>query len=144
MNKAWQLVLIFVGIFFAGAVTGGFVAVRYARAMVQKRVAEQFGILQLKQFGDQLQLTREQRDRIKPILFRAGEQLRDLQKDRVAVTEQMEADLKKELTEAQGAKYEELRNEQRNERRERDRRMQRWLKEQRNAPAALPEAPAKP
>src|SRR4051794_31577323 len=109
MNKTWPLVLIFIGIFVTGVVTGGFIAIRYARSVVQKRVAEQFVVQQLKQIGDQLQLTKEQRERIRPIWFRAGEQLRDLRKEIAAVNQQMEDDLKKELNDTQRAKYEEIR-----------------------------------
>src|SRR5882724_10998099 len=128
MNKTWPLVLTFIGIFVTGVVTGGVIAARYARSVVQKRVAEQFGVQQLRQFGDQLGLTKEQRERMRPIWLKAGEQLRDLNKDIAAVREQMEDDLKKELNEAQRAKYDEIREKFQNEFKERNRRMQRWLK----------------
>ena len=54
MNKTWQLVFIFIGIFVTGVVTGGFIAVRYVRSVAQRRIAEQIGVQQLRQCADQL------------------------------------------------------------------------------------------
>jgi len=143
MNKTWPLVLIFIGIFVTGVVSGGFLAFRYSRSVAVKKIAEQFSIQELRKIGDQLQLTREQRERMKPIWLRAGAQLRDINKERSAVLEQMIDDVKKELNEAQRAKYDEIREKMENENRERGRRWQRWLKEQRNVPPpAVDAAPA--
>jgi hypothetical protein len=148
MNKPWLLVLIFVGIFATGVVTGGFVSLRYARGVVQEKVTEKFVMWRLKQFGGQLQLTKEQRERIRPILVKGGDQIRELQKDVAAIRQQMDDDVKKELSETQRLKFDEieerLRNEQKSQQEEKARAWQRWLKEQRNNPPAPVEGAPKP
>ena len=138
MNKPWLLVLVFAGIFVTGVVTGGFVAVRYMHGVVQEKVTQKYVMWRLNRFGGQLQLTKEQRERIKPILSKGGEQIGELQKDVAAVKQQLEEDLKKELSDAQRLKFDEfeerLRNEQKQLQEEKERAWQRWLKEQRNLP----------
>jgi Spy/CpxP family protein refolding chaperone len=86
MDKAWKVVLAFVVIFMAGAGTGSLIALRYAQAFLPQprqpgAVVERFGLMQMQRLTDQLDLTDAQREKIKPIVQKAGADLRRLSTD---------------------------------------------------------------
>jgi len=123
MEKTWQVVLAFIGIFMAGTFTGGLLALRIARQLAPPRpgfnqgVVEQFAPAQLRNFADQLDLTKEQREKIRPIVQRSGEALRRLRQDAQHETreilERMRDRVAAELTPEQLVKFDEIRERQR-------------------------------
>jgi Spy/CpxP family protein refolding chaperone len=123
-DKPWKLVLLLVGIFVAGAITGGFVSLEVAHSMLRKRMApETWGPARLKLLGKRLDLTQEQVARLEPIIKRDVEELRELREkgftDAHAILERMERDIAALLTPEQKGKFEKLNAELR----ERNRRM---------------------
>lgn len=86
MDKAWKVILAFVVVFMAGAGTGSLIALRYAQAfMPQPRqpgvVVQQFGVMQMQRLAERLDLTDEQREKIKPIVQKSAADLRRLSAD---------------------------------------------------------------
>jgi hypothetical protein len=88
MNVPWKVILAFIGIFIAGSVFGGFFAVgigqQYAQRERQRPIAiklpqQQFGAPQatqlLRRFAERLDLTEAQREKLKPIVSRAEEEI---------------------------------------------------------------------
>jgi hypothetical protein len=127
MNRTWQVVFAFVGIFIAGGVVGLFLAPQVWKRVVQQRVVEQLGPIQLTRLTEDLKLTPEQIAKVQPLIDRATEDYRRLRKEGNAVSDRLEEDFKKELTQEQRDKYLDIRTR----RRDRDKLWQRWLKEQR-------------
>ncbi len=83
MNRTLKLSLLCGGIFLAGAVAGGFAVKNLPRQGNQPR-PEAFGPQQLRRLADGLELTKEQRKAISPILQKTGEQLRVMRKESIA------------------------------------------------------------
>ncbi len=86
MDKAWKVVLAFVVIFMAGAGTGSLIALRYAKAFLPQprqpgAVVQQFGIMQMQNLAERLDLTDAQREKIKPIVQKSATDLRRLSSD---------------------------------------------------------------
>lgn len=116
MNKRWQVFLACLGIFAAGAVCGGVVALRYMRPAPgswrpaeRGRIAEQL----LKNWSEELKLTDDQRAKIRPILMRGDDEMRKLRSESfragAGVMERMHAEVAAVLTPEQRAKLDELR-----------------------------------
>jgi Spy/CpxP family protein refolding chaperone len=127
MDKPWKLVLFLVGIFAAGAVTGGLVTVRLGRQFLPRRPrVEQWGHDRLKQLTERLDLTPEQQEKLRPIIKPYTEELNRIRtssiNDTRRVLERLEHDVAAVLTPEQRAKFEELNREQRE-------RMQRMMRE---------------
>jgi hypothetical protein len=118
----WKVAAAFTGIFMAGAVTGTFVGVPLMHRFAPRPVM----VDQLKKFTEQLDLSPEQRDKIKPILKQTAEELRKTRRDAFKATtgilERMEASISKELTDAQRVRFAEMQAQ------ERERRKQ-WMSE---------------
>jgi len=127
MNRVLLVWFAFLGVFAAGAVTGGIVTQRIAKTVVQRRASEQFTEQQFKRVSDQLELTEDQRARIRPIITRAAGEIQLRRRENLAILEKMEADIRSQLTDAQLQKFDELRERQR----ENERSIQHWLREQR-------------
>lgn len=115
MDKPWKVIFAFVGIFIAGAVFGGFFTLRTngARPAGETPTArqeppragganQQIAPALLRQLGQRLKLTDEQRQKIQPIVARAEEDLQRLRRqnfqDTTRVMEQMHADVSRWLT----------------------------------------------
>ncbi|HWA10595.1 MAG TPA: hypothetical protein VG838_14215 [Opitutaceae bacterium] len=86
MEKTWKVVLAFVVIFMAGTVTGSVIALRVARSFMPPQrppgaVVEQFGAMQLQRLARQLELTDDQKEKIRPIAQKTGDDLRKLSRD---------------------------------------------------------------
>ena len=115
MNKRWQVLLACLGIFAAGAVCGGVVALRYMRPAGPWRPAERGRIAEqlLKSWTEKLKLTEEQRAKIRPILLRGDDEMRQLRSESfragAAVMERMHAEVAAVLTPEQRVKLQELR-----------------------------------
>ena len=107
----------FVGVFIAGSVFGGFFALGVGQRMMEGRRPVQFtdpGLLQ--RYVERLQLTEEQKTKIKPILDKTQSEVNEIRRqatiDTAAVikpiVEKAETDLKKILTAEQSAKLGDL------------------------------------
>jgi Spy/CpxP family protein refolding chaperone len=123
-DKPWKLVLLLTGIFFAGAVAGGFVTLEVGKGMLRKRLApDNWGPARLKMLEKHLDLTPEQLDRLKPIIRRDVEDMNRLRQQGFQETrrilERMEKDIAAVLTPEQREKFQKLNAEMR----ERARRM---------------------
>ncbi len=127
MNKNILVVFAFIGIFLCGAITGGFVSVRYSRGLVQKKAAEQMTAGQWRRISDLIDLTEAQRARITPIVQQFVKEQQVVRHDTQALAEKLNADIESVLTEAQREEFARRREEMRDA----ERRWQRWIKDQR-------------
>jgi Spy/CpxP family protein refolding chaperone len=117
MGNIWKVVVAFVGVFIAGSVFGGFFALGVGQRMMEGRRPVQFtdpGLLQ--RYVERLQLTEEQKTKIKPILDKTQSEVNEIRRqatiDTAAVikpiVEKAETDLKEILTAEQSAKLGDL------------------------------------
>ena len=116
MKLNWKVLFVFTGIFAAGAVTGTFVGVPLMHRATPKPIMAD----QLKRITEQLDLSSGQRDKIRPILKQATEDLRKTRKEAFKATteilERMEASISNELTEPQRTRYNEMQAKERERR----------------------------
>jgi Spy/CpxP family protein refolding chaperone len=123
MTLNWKILAAFTGIFLAGAVAGGFVSARMIRHFAEKRFTpDQFGPQQMKKFTEQLNLTPEQREKIRPVILQTAEDLKKVRRDAFKATtelfERMEAGIAKELTDAQRAQLRDIQEKERERRKQ--------------------------
>jgi len=71
----WRRVLVFVGVFLAGGATGEFVSLRARNAVPAGPSAQQWAEWRLARLQSALDLSDEQKERIRPLLQDAGEDL---------------------------------------------------------------------
>lgn len=125
MNQTWKAILAFAGIFVAGAVFGGFLTLRFypqsepAAPAVRKsptpleRVTPQI----LGRLAQRLELTDEQKEKIRPIIAEADREMRRLRHDgfraTLTVSKEMYARVARELTAEQAAILEQMQQEMR-------------------------------
>ncbi len=119
--RPWKIILLLVGIFGAGCIAGGFVAVHLAQKALQRRgLPEQWGPARLKVLSERLALTPEQVERLKPIVRRDMEDLTRLRQQGFAesrrILERLERDIAAALTPEQKAKFEQFNREMRQRR----------------------------
>jgi Spy/CpxP family protein refolding chaperone len=85
MDKSWRVIFAFAGIFVAGVVAGVLVAPRIFNQFAERRPpiqrSQPLGPQLFRQFTEQLNLTPEQREKIKPIELRVTEDLRRLRRE---------------------------------------------------------------
>lgn len=119
MASTFKIVLAVGGIFLAGAVTGGFVSLRVieSRAAKQRAQQQRFGPTDLGgRLAEQLHLTPEQKEQIRPILTRTSEELRKVRRDAfnntAALIARMDEDMSKILTDEQGVLLKKMRAEE--------------------------------
>lgn len=125
MNKPWKVIIVLLGIFAAGGVTGGFVTLRVCKNKVLNRpVPEEWAPKHLKRLVDRLELTPEQQEQIRPIVRHSMEQLNGVRNRSMAetqtVVEGMQRDISAQLTAGQRAKFEQMNRELREAREARD------------------------
>ncbi len=118
MNKPWKLVLVLLGIFIAGGVTGAFVTLRFGREWVVKRPGpDQWAPNHLKRLTERLKLLPDQQEELRPILRRRMEELGRIRSESITATksifEQMEREVSEKLTPEQRIKYDQLNKEMR-------------------------------
>jgi Spy/CpxP family protein refolding chaperone len=99
-----KIILAVGGIFVAGTVTGGFISLRVADHLAQQRRAQErngpgdIGV----RLTEQLQLTPEQNEKIRPIINRTTDELRKVRREAfsqtAALVAKMDADISNELT----------------------------------------------
>jgi Spy/CpxP family protein refolding chaperone len=120
MNKTWKVVLAFTAVFLAGSIFGGLLAMRVGpRVMAQKKSGPPpvAGQLLLRHFADRLELTPEQKEKIRPMVERADEEVRRLRqgslKETGVVLRRLQQEIAGELTAEQRKKLEKLQERQR-------------------------------
>jgi Spy/CpxP family protein refolding chaperone len=113
MNKKILLSLVFFAVFGLGVMTGLGMSTRFGPAAVEKRALHINARERWKRLAEQLQLTEEQRERIKPLVYEATrrqrENLAEIKKELRVLEEKIRA----ELTPEQRARFRELRREDR-------------------------------
>lgn len=152
MNRTGVVVLVFIGVFLAGAISGGFVGARLSEDYSHRRAADLFAQQQFKRLGDHLGLTAEQRQRIQPLVTKTGKDIQEHRREILSLAEKMDSDVRRELTEEQRKQYDVVRGRMRDS----ERVFQHWVREQRarrqeqaltpgpegTSPAIPPEKPA--
>ncbi len=113
MNKPWKVIIVLIGIFAAGGVTGGFVTLRVCKNKILNRpVPEEWAPKHLKRLVDRLALTPEQQEQIRPIVRRNMEQLNRVRNHSLAetqtVVEGMQRDISEQLTPEQRTRFEQM------------------------------------
>src|SRR5262245_24833648 len=101
--RHWKMILGLMAIFAAGVGTGGVgVVLLLVRTFTTPVSTQNWVDGRMKEFDRKLKLTPEQKDKIRPILANAVEQLRSIGADAfqraVAIAGQAHADVSKELT----------------------------------------------
>jgi Spy/CpxP family protein refolding chaperone len=139
MNQPWKVVLVLVGIFIAGGVTGAFVMARVIREKVAHRpMPDQWAPMQLKRLTERLDLTPEQKEQLQPIVKRNMDELRKLRNSAMAETrtvfERMQREIQEKLTPEQRAKFDQMNREFRE-------RARRFIQERQNRPPGGPGDP---
>jgi uncharacterized membrane protein len=140
MNKPWtNSVLILVGIFILGGVTGALVMARVDRERLLRRpMPEQWAHMQLKRLAERLELSAEQQEQLKPIVKRNMDELRKLRTysmtETKTVFERMEREISEKLTPEQRAKYDQMNKEMRE-------RARRFMQDRQNRPPGGPGGP---
>lgn len=120
-SRPWKIVLLLVGIFIAGGVTGAFFALQVGQKTLQRRgLPEQWGPARLRVLSARLGLSPEQVERLKPVFRRDIEDLARLRQQGFAesrrILERMERDIAAVLTPEQRARFEEFNRELRQRR----------------------------
>ncbi|MEO7413871.1 MAG: hypothetical protein ABIZ81_10985 [Opitutaceae bacterium] len=123
MDKSWRVIFAFAGIFVAGVVAGLLLAPRFFDNVMERRWQQQasrpgrppiqralpLGPQLFTQFTEQLNLTPEQREKIKPIEGRITEELRRLrqgsQRNTELALERMQDEISAVLTPEQSAQF---------------------------------------
>ena len=125
MQTPWKVIAAFLGVFIAGSIFGGFFALRVDRergGRPAKRVELQqtsapLNLRLMRRFAEQLDLTPEQKETLKPLMERAGEDIRRVQQSQVRemsiMVERLQQDIAKSLTPEQKLKLEQMQNEMR-------------------------------
>lgn len=116
MNKPWIVILVLIGIFAAGGVTGGFVTLRMTREKIANRpVPDEWAPRHMKRLAERLNLTAEQTEQVEPIVKRNMEQLGRLRNQSMSETrvivETMQREISEKLTPEQRLKFEQLNRE---------------------------------
>ncbi len=113
MNKTWKVILVFVGVFLAGAISGGPIQGWYRNYQQERRPP--FAERTMERYQRELKITAAQEERIRPILVRMQGEWRRLRQENVrslsAVVDQMHREVAAELTPEQQVKLEEMRKE---------------------------------
>lgn len=113
MTNPWKLILLLLGIFIAGATTGGFLVVQFGREWIINRLqSDQWAAIHLKKLSEKLDLKPEQAEQILPIIRRNKDDLNqaraECQAQMKIVFERMEREITVILTPEQRSKYEKL------------------------------------
>ena len=113
MNQRWKVILIFVGVFLAGAICGGPVAARLLRPPRPDWRPGGMRLQVMERLEKELTLTEAQKERVRPLVLRAQEETQHMRRENIRniaiVMDRMHADIAAELTPAQRIKLEEMR-----------------------------------
>ncbi len=137
MKKPLIAILAFIGVFICGAVVGGAVTIRFGKQVVQKKAADQIGLQQWRRLADQLELSPEQREKLRPLIGRAAQDRAQALRQIQVINDRVLADVDALLTPEQKAKFGELRSRQRDS----EKVWQKWVREQRSRRGDMPPIP---
>jgi Spy/CpxP family protein refolding chaperone len=114
MSKPWQIWLVLIAIFATGT-AGGWLVGRHAsrRTMRHAPGPEGWAARQLERVADELQLTPEQKERIRPIITTNNDEMLKLRRQALDMIDRMEKQIAAELTPEQRTKYEQILQERR-------------------------------
>lgn len=120
MSKPWRVIIVLLGIFAAGGVTGGFVTLRVCKnKLLNRPVPEEWAPKHLKRLADRLELTPDQQEKIRPIIRRNIEQLNRVRNrsldETKTVVEGMQQEITDKLTPEQRVKFDQMNQELREE-----------------------------
>lgn len=125
MNKPWKVVLAFAAVFAAGSIFGGLLMMRVGQRMVEKRRSQQpppNPPMVLRHFSEQLDLTAAQKEKIRPMVEKAEEEMRkrrqEALKETGAMLRRLQQEFAAELTPEQRKKLDKLQERQRERMRE--------------------------
>jgi Spy/CpxP family protein refolding chaperone len=120
MNKTWKVVLAFTAVFLAGAIFGGLLAMGAGPRLAQRRGAPALPAMPpavLRHMADRLELTNEQKEKIRPLVDRAEEEIRQLRqvsiKETGLILRRLQQTLAVELNPDQRKKLEKMQERQR-------------------------------
>jgi Spy/CpxP family protein refolding chaperone len=123
MQTPWKVLAAFMGVFVAGSIFGGFFALRVDRERGPQRRTEPqqpVGPLTLRlmrNFAERLDLTAEQKEKLRPVMERAGEDIRRVQQSQFremgVLVDRLQQDISQVLTPEQKVKLEAMKQQQR-------------------------------
>ncbi|MFA5266293.1 MAG: hypothetical protein WC378_20915 [Opitutaceae bacterium] len=115
MNLSWKVLLVFAGIFVAGAVTGGALGIHWARK-ANRNPVEHFRQVHMSRIARHLDLTDQQQEQIKPAIAKADEEFHRLRKltgeETKGIFERLNSEISKCLTPEQNARFQEMQRRQ--------------------------------
>ncbi len=116
--RHWKILLTMLAIFAAGIVTGSMLTVRVIKRVVQKQAApDHWAAVTMLEYKQRLNLTPEQSAKVQVILDRTVTDLRGVRasvgRELIQIVRQAQDDVARELTPEQLAKFDTLRQEQR-------------------------------
>jgi Spy/CpxP family protein refolding chaperone len=113
MNQRWKVILVFTGVFLAGAVCGGPVAARLLRTGRSEWRPGNMRLQVMERLEHELKLTDAQKERVRPLVLRAQEETQHMRRENIRniaiVMDRMHAEISAELTPEQRIKLEEMR-----------------------------------
>ena len=120
MNKTWKVVLAFTAVFLAGAIFGGLLVLRAGPRWAQRRGAPALPAIPpavLRHMADRLELTNEQKEKIRPLVDGAEDEIRQLRqisiKETGLILRRLQQTLAVDLTPEQRKKLEKMQDRQR-------------------------------
>lgn len=113
MDKPWKVVLAFTGIFLAGILVGSLVTLRWGVNRSHRGPGgDQMGRELMQRLIDKLELTADQQEKIRPIVDRTADELRELRRTTMrtsaAALARMHGEVAPLLTPAQQTKLNEM------------------------------------
>jgi hypothetical protein len=109
MKKTILVILVFAGVFACGAVVGGALTFRFRDSFVEGRGAGRFTLEQWRELSEKLDLTAEQKKKMRPLLRRFSEDQQAIRKQGQVTLERLRTDLEALLTPEQQKRYREYR-----------------------------------
>ena len=128
MKRTILIILVFAGVFVCGGVVGGALSARHFHRFVEDKGANRSVLLQMRDVGEKLALTPEQKKKGRVIFERSMKDRQAAQKQMQVINDRLVDDLNELLTPEQRIKYKELQAQQRTK----ERQWQRWVREQRD------------
>ncbi len=113
MPRSGSVWLIFLGVFFAGVVAGGFVSMRFVKPAQERRGPDDVALRIMERYRDRLQLTKEQCAAVQPHVDRAAAEMHRIRGLTAEAMQQLEQAISKELTAPQLDTLEQMQVEQR-------------------------------
>ena len=122
-GRSWRVWLVFLGVFVAGAIAGGVVAMRFKPTKPTSQ-PDDLALRIMHRFSEQLALTPEQKAAVEPHVQRAAQELHQMRAQTAEAMQALEQAVARELTPEQRSKLEVMQTEQRA-------RWKKWLEKKR-------------